>query len=459
VKPTQIVEPERIQSLNDRPARRGQYVLYWMQAAQRADANHALALAVAEADARDLPVVAYFGLTEQYPGANARHFAFMLQGLAETQRTLAERGIRLMVRREPPAAGALALAADAALTVVDAGYLRHQREWRAVAAARSECPFLQVETDVVVPVGVASPKDEFTAATFRPKIRRALARFFVPPPPARAPRRSSLRFDLDAFDIADPAAALERLDVDRSVPPVCGWPGGAAAARARLAAFVAGGLDAYPDRRNDPNAGAVSGLSPYLHFGQLSPLEAALAAQASGSPGAEAFLEELIVRRELAVNFVWYNPAYDGYHGLPSWARADLNRHAKDPRPARYTPAELERAATHDPYWNAAQLELVHTGKMHGYMRMYWGKKILEWSASPRDAFRVAVRLNDRYELDGRDPNGYAGVAWCFGKHDRPWGERPVFGKVRCMVAAGLKRKFDADGYAARMRALAGADA
>jgi deoxyribodipyrimidine photo-lyase len=444
-----MIQPERIQALNDRPERAGRYVLHWMQAAQRARGNHALAHAVREADRRGLPVVAYFGLTESYPAANARHFAFLLAGLAETRRELADRGIRLVVRRESPQTGAVALAREAALTVVDAGYLRHQRAWREAAAARLECPFVQVETDVVVPVTAASPKEEFSAATFRPKLHRALPRFLAPLE-ERAPRRSSLGLDLEGWEFADAAAALAELAVDRSVGPIAGLSGGYSAARHRLEVFLGDRLADYPERRNDPTADALSGLSPYLHFGQIGPLEVALAARATGLPAADVFLEELVVRRELAVNYAWYNPAYDRYEGLPAWARASLAAHAGDRRATPYTVDELERAATHDPYWNAAQTEMVRTGKMHGYMRMYWGKKILEWSATPEAGFAAAVRLNDKYELDGRDANGYAGVAWCFGKHDRPWKERPVFGKIRCMVAGGLRRKFDADAYAVR---------
>jgi deoxyribodipyrimidine photo-lyase len=200
--------------------------------------------------------------------------------------------------------------------------------------------------------------------------------------------------------------------------------------------------------RNDPNEEAVSNLSPYLHFGQISPLYIALEVLKSGDKGAEVFLEELIVRRELSLNFVYYNRAYDKFEGLPHWARQTLREHQKDKREAVYSPDELEKAQTSDPYWNAAQKEMIRTGKMHNYMRMYWGKRIIEWTRTPEEAFRTALSLNNKYELDGRDPNGFTGVAWCFGRHDRPWPNQPVLGKVRIMKASGLRRKFDADAYA-----------
>jgi deoxyribodipyrimidine photo-lyase len=194
----------------------------------------------------------------------------------------------------------------------------------------------------------------------------------------------------------------------------------------------------------------VSHLSPYLHFGQLSAQRVALEAQGYDAdiPAQEAFLEQLVVRRELSDNFCFYEPAYDRFEGLPAWARETLDRHRTDPRPYLYGLEEFEEARTHDPLWNAAQSQMVKTGYMHGYMRMYWAKKILEWTESPEEALRVAIYLNDRYELDGRDPNGYTGIAWCIGGlHDRAWGERPVFGKVRYMSAGGARRKFDAAAY------------
>jgi deoxyribodipyrimidine photo-lyase len=199
--------------------------------------------------------------------------------------------------------------------------------------------------------------------------------------------------------------------------------------------------------RNDPNENYVSNLSPYLHFGQISPLYIALQISRSSGKAVDAFLEELIIRRELSMNFIHFNPKYDSFSGLPAWAKMTLLEHQEDPRKYLYTREELEKALTHDPYWNAAQKEMVITGKMHGYMRMYWGKKILEWTATPQQAFDTALYLNNKYELDGRDPNGFTGVAWCFGKHDRPWARRPIFGNIRYMSEDGLKRKFDADKY------------
>jgi deoxyribodipyrimidine photo-lyase len=231
--------------------------------------------------------------------------------------------------------------------------------------------------------------------------------------------------------------------------------GGYSQARARLESFIEDGrLERFHEERNDPARDGLSHLSPYLHYGQISALEIALEASRHPGPGTESFLEELIVRRELAFNFVAFNADYDRFECLPNWAREDLEIHAADRRPYLYSPGDLEKAQTHDPYWNAAQKELVYRGKIHGYMRMYWGKKILEWSDTPRNAYTTAVYLNDRYSLDGRDPNGYAGVAWCFGKHDRPWAPRPVFGKVRYMNDRGLERKFDIRAYVERVNSL-----
>jgi deoxyribodipyrimidine photo-lyase len=254
-------------------------------------------------------------------------------------------------------------------------------------------------------------------------------------------------------DISDVDGAIARLRVARRARRVSSMRGGTTQARRCLRAFLAKGLARYAEAHGDPGADAISHLSPYLHFGQISPLEVALAVRDAAAPAAsrEAFLEELVVRRELSMNFCAFNRAYDAYGGLPEWARGTLAKHARDRRPYRYAAADLERARTHDPWWNAAQREMVATGFMHSYMRMYWGKKIIEWTEDPVDAFYIALRLNNTYQMDGRDPNSFAGVAWCFGKHDRPWGERPVFGMVRWMSADGLRRKFDMDAYVRRV--------
>ena len=242
--------------------------------------------------------------------------------------------------------------------------------------------------------------------------------------------------------------------MQHSGPPPVTWlkPGSNAALR-RLDYFLEHTLSGYAWRRNDPNQPGQSQLSPYLHFGQLSPQRVAWEVRRlfpSGSPDSDAFLEELIVRRELADNYCFYTPDYDQTTAFPSWAQATLKEHLSDPRPASYLFAQLETAATADPLWNAAQNELVQTGKMHGYLRMYWAKKILEWSSQPQEALEAAVLLNDRYSLDGRDPNGYAGIAWSIGGvHDRPWPSRPVFGKVRSMTFGGAKKKFDTAKYIA----------
>jgi len=450
------IHVERIRSLNERRAGQGRYVLYWMQASQRSAYNHALEYAISQANDLDLPVLVYFGLTIEYPEANARHMAFMIEGLSEVREALEQRGIGMVVWLCSPAEGAVRLGQDAALVVADRGYLRHQRVWRQEAASRIDKLMVQVESDVLVPVETASEKEQWAAATLRPRIHKAW-KHFLAPLEAREVRRRSVQLDLapPGLDLRAPGAALASLPLDWSVKPVSETIGGMQEAQRRLREFIEQRLDHYPVWRNNPALDGASGLSPYLHFGQISPLDIALQVEAAGGPGAQSFLEELIVRRELAINFCYYNTLYDSFASLPAWAQRTLGEHQGDRRDPLYTAEELERAETHDAYWNAAQQQMVWQGKMHGYMRMYWGKKILEWSRTPQEAMRIALALNNKYELDGRDPNGYAGVAWCLGKHDRPWGERPIFGKTRYMSAGGLERKFDMAAYVqqvARMR-------
>jgi deoxyribodipyrimidine photo-lyase len=342
---------------------------------------------------------------------------------------------------------------DAALVVADRGYLRVQRQWRRAVSGQIDRALFEVESDTVVPVEVVSSKREYAAATIRPRIHRHLDRF-MKPVRRTGPKKDSLGFAFDSVNLADLDQVLDTLDIDRSVMPVDWIRGGSTAAHRWLKEFLDNRIDHFADLRNDPSQDYLSNMSPYLHFGQISPLYVALQAAKRRSAGTQAFLEELIVRRELSMNFAWFNRAYDSYSSLPEWARVTLDEHRRDLRPAQYSRDQLERAQTHDPYWNASQREMVHRGKMHGYMRMYWGKKILEWSPTPEEAFAVALYLNNRYEIDGRDANGFTGVAWCFGNHDRPWKERPIFGKVRYMNDRGLRRKFDVDSYVRKTELL-----
>ena len=441
-----MIHPDRIQRTDSRPPGRGKYVLYWMQQAQRAECNHALEYAIEQANALHLPVQAAFVLTA-FPEANRRHYQFMLEGLRETEQRLAARKIGFCLQAGIPEEIVPALARDAALLVSDVGYLRVQRQWRTDVFKRCDCPGVLVETDAVVPVAAASDHAEFAARTLRPKIHQRLAEF-LKPLRALPVAVSATGLSKCSLSLADPAALCHRLGLASGVPPAP-VSGGRAAAEKLLDRFLRHRLAAYPEESGDPVLDGGSHLSAALHFGQISPLEIALrAGRADVSRAAcDAFLEQLILRRELSLNACWFNPGYDRYDTLPAWARATLDRHRRDRRAYTYTRAQWEAGATHDPCWNAAQAEMVRSGRMHNYMRMYWGKKILEWSRTPEEAFETALFLNNKYELDGRDPNGFAGVGWCFGLHDRPWTERPVFGMVRYMNANGLRRKFDIEAY------------
>ena len=445
-----MIPDERIKLLNNKKEKNGDYVLYWMQASQRIEYNHALEYSIIKANSLKKPIVVFFGLTEKFPNANLRNFSFMLEGLYEVGKSLNDIKIKFVIQNISPEIGATEMSNDASLVIVDKGYQRIERHWRNYVANNIDCPLIEIETNTVVPVEEVSTKEEYAAATIRPKIKKLLDQYIVPVDSIES-IKSSLSMDFGSLDIDDPEELLKYLKIDNSVGKAPSLFGGTSEAKSHLDMFIKKKLDRYDDLRNNPNLDYFSNMSPYLHFGQISPLFIALKILQSESPGKESYLEELIVRRELSMNYVYFNPNYDSYGGLPDWCKRTLEFHEKDPREYIYSLKELENANTHDPYWNAAQKEMTYSGKMHGYMRMYWGKKVIEWSESPKDAYEILIYLNDKYELDGRDANGYTGVAWCFGKHDRPWAERKIFGNIRYMNDKGLKRKFDPDAYAKKI--------
>jgi deoxyribodipyrimidine photo-lyase len=436
----------------------GKAVVYWMQRAQRASDNAALDVAIHAANALRLPLVAFFGLTPAYPNANRRHYAFLAEGLPEIARDLRTRGAGFVLRRHPDHDVArFCHDVRAALLVGDENPLREPERWRRDAANRLRVPFWTVDADVVVPTTLLG-KEQYAARTIRPRLRPLIPRFLEAAPEPRA--RAAWRGGGTVAGLPAVEETVDALAVDGSAAPVTTLRGGTARARRLLNRFLRERLHGYAEGRNHPEFDATSQLSPYLHFGHIGPREVARAVRDADAPreDRDAFLEEFIVRRELATNFVRFNPRYDSLDGCEPWAVRTLEAHRADSREPRYTLSRLEAADTHDPLWNAAQVQMVETGWMHGYVRMYWAKKILEWTRDPAEAFDAAVLLNDRYELDGRDPNGYAGIAWAIGgKHDRAWGpERAIYGTVRYMSFASTSRKFDCARYIRRVEESTG---
>jgi deoxyribodipyrimidine photo-lyase len=434
----------------------GECVVYWMQRSQRATDSPALNVAVDAANLLRKPVVVFFQLLPRAHHANLRHYEFMLQGLEEIGSALRKRRVGFVVGRYPEHSF-LRFCAEVkpCLVIGDENPLRESERAKARVAEKLSAPFWTVDADVIVPTRLFG-KEHYAARTIRPKLHALLAQFFKPlaNPAAHVEWRRPAR--LRSFDAV--VTRLNDFAIDRSVAPVSTFPGGAAAARRTLATFLRTRLKGYATQRNRPEIDGTSQLSPYLHFGQIGAHAVAIAVKKADAPAVDrkAFLEEFIVRRELAINFVRFNPQYDSFNAGEPWANHTLRNHARDRRQFLYTERQLENAETHDPLWNAAQKQMVLTGWMHGYPRMYWAKKILEWSPSPAEAFAIAVRLNDRYELDGRDPNGYAGIAWAIvGKHDRAWGpERPVYGKIRYMSYESTSRKFNSRAYIERIAAI-----
>lgn len=427
---------------------------------QRAQDNWALLRASELAREHDVPLVVVFNLVPKFLDATERMFGFMLKGLKETEEALRGKGVPFYLLNGLPADTLPQYVRDMqpVAVVCDMSPLRVPMAWCTdVAKQLGDVPLYQVDAHNVVPVWVASDKQECGARTIRKKIQQKLPEFLTGFPPLPEQDKSWL----DEFGGMPPNvdwAAVDRfLEIDRSVKEVSWIRPGACAARKALDKFCEERTLAQYIHRNDPLTCTQSGLSPWLHFGQLGPQRAALAVRAAGTGEAaaasEEFIEEAVVRRELSDNYCFYNPLYDQILGAALWAQETLKTHEKDKRQHLYTEEQLEQANTHDDLWNGAQNELRGAGKMHGFMRMYWTKKILEWTKTPEEALRIGNKLNDKYSLDGRDPNGYVGVAWSImGAHDMGWTERPIFGKIRFMNYDGCKRKFKVREYEERWK-------
>ena len=443
------IAPQRVRLLKEGKDTGGP-VVYWMTREQRVADNWALLLAQNFAMKHKRPLVVIFCLVPDYPAANIRHYGFMLKGLQDVEHNLQKLEIPfILLPGNPPETLARYLKKiKGAFLVTDFDPLRIKRFWQNEVAASMEGSFYVVDGHNIVPCWHASPKQEYGAYTLRPKLKKLLPGFLCDFPAIESHSVDSKKISAAPVDWQK----MYRYVTDHSVQEVDWLIPGETAARVTAERFVKEGLQNYIQNRNDPNLDGQSNISPYLHFGHVAPQRVAMLVNGSNiyAEAKEAFLEELITRRELADNFCYYNENYDRFEGFPNWARKTLDEHRADKREYQYSRETFERGKTHDELWNAAQHQMVEWGKMHGYLRMYWAKKILEWSASPEQALKTALCLNDRYELDGRDPNGYTGIAWSMGGvHDRAWKERTVLGKIRYMSYAGCVRKFDVKQYIA----------
>jgi deoxyribodipyrimidine photo-lyase len=462
------VEPTRIRALNRVPLREGaKYVLYWSQMNRRVESNHALAYAVQLANDRDVPLLVYEGLTYAYRGANDRIHTFVLEGVPETAASLrrlhAGYFFYLRSRRSSPNDVLYRLAADAVCVVTDDYPVFIAADHNGSVPEKIGVAYVAVDSSCVVPMSV-HPKQAYAAFSIRPKIHAELPKYLTPMEPVRLKRRWSdellpaalkeLRTEVTAADTPRLVAGCE---INHSVKPSISFTGGACAAQKHLDVFLNERLSRYARDKNQPSKRATSDLSPYLHFGQISSLEVALRTRDHAKEHKlmdGEFLEELIVRRELSFNFARFSPGVETLDILPDWCRKTMAKHASDQRPHLYSREQLETAQTGDPLWNAAQKELLLRGKIQGYYRMYWGKKVIEWTRTYEEARRLLIEFHDVYALDGRDPNTYANVLWLFGLHDRPWFERPVFGQLRYMSFEGMRRKTDIAAYINEIAAL-----
>lgn len=437
---------KRVRQLNNHQVKQGP-VFYWMQREHRVNDNWALLYAQKLAKENNADFAVIFCLRTHAVDFTERLITFMLDGLKEVEKSLAKHDIPFyfLIGNPPEEIPAFLAKQDAGALVTEFHSLRMERSWRESIAEKIEIPTYEVDTRNIIPCWVTSPKQEFGAYTLRPKYQKQLPFYLDIFPNVAKQTNTKLKIKPIDWEEID-----KQVNKDTSVKKLTWIKPGEKAAREKLREFIFDKLPTYHETRNDPTLDGQSGLSPYLHFGHISAQRVVLEIQKHKIPtvAEEAFIEELTVRRELADNFCYYNKNYDTPAGFPRWAQETLDEHLYDKREHVYTLGQLEKAETHDELWNAAMTQALKTGVMHGWIRMYWAKKIFEWSKSPADAMKHATYLMDKWFIDGRESNGFTGIAWSIGGvHDRAWFERPVFGKVRYMNYNGARRKFDIKKY------------
>lgn len=447
---------ERVQLLNDKNEnKKAKYIMYWMQIFKRTYDNHALKFAIEKANELDLPLLVYEGLKFYYPWASDRIHTFILEGVEEKREEFEKLGITyifyLQKNNKSPKQTVKKIAKDAAVIVTDDFPCFIIPEHNQAIVEKAEIPVYAVDSNGIIPMSKFE-KENYGAYTIRPRIHKILDEYFIPFEEVKIKnKKTDIKVDcpdtlINSKNIAELVATC---DIDHSVKPSPIYHGGTKNGRKRLKKFVKEILPNYNITRNKPEIDGSSRLSSYLHFGFLSALEVAIAVKDSDAPeeAKDEFLEELIVRRELAYNFTNFNDKYDSLDSLPDWVQQTMREHVDDERPEVFTLKELENCETYDELWNATQREMNETGEVHNYVRMLWGKLVIQWTKNYEDAFAILEHLNNKYCLDGRNPNSYAGILWCFGKHDRAWKEREIFGKIRYMTSNSTGKKFDSKKY------------
>jgi deoxyribodipyrimidine photo-lyase len=449
-----MINQKRIRNINNLTYVSGP-VVYWMSRDQRFRDNWALLYCQKKAIEHQVPMVVVFCLVPRFLGATKRQYLFMIEGLQHIETDLRRFHIhfRLLCGGPEVKIPRFLNRIKAGLLIIDFDPLKIKQKWKKDVTQKIKIPVCEVDSHNIVPCWIASDKQEYAAYTFRPKIHKKLFEFLEPFPELQV-HPFPLKSEIPQTDWKQ---IKQDLKIKSTNPYQSYFKSGEDEAFKMLEHFINQKLNHYAATRNDPTKDGVSDLSPYLHFGQISAQKIAyqITHTEADITSKDAFLEESIVRRELSDNFCYYNPYYNSPDGFPDWAKKTLAAHQQDKRDPVYTLEQFENGDTYDKLWNTCQMEMVKKGKMHGYMRMYWAKKILEWSSSVEEAMHNAITLNDRYELDGRDPNGYTGIAWSIGGvHDRAWSERPIFGKVRYMSERGCRSKFNVDRYIQCINAL-----
>lgn len=446
------MQRERIHKINNFPTnKKGEYVFYWVQTGLRIEFNYSLYFAIQQANKLNKPLLVFFALKE-FPWGNLRQYQFLKEGIIEFKKNLENLGVNFLIKKVNDFDEIIKETKSACLVVADFGYLKNQRYWRELISQKINIPFFEIESDVLVPIKVISLKKINFAFQIRRKIFNTLPYFSSKLSlPEIKNKTKIINQDIKTINFL-----FDNLKIDFGVKPTR-FIGGEQQANKILKIFINNKLSYYKNYHRDPSKDIQSNLSAYLHFGFISPVKIVneiLKNYSLKDENVIAFFDELLVWRELCRNFVYFEKNYDNWKNLPSWAIKTLDFHQNDKKRYLYSLKDLENGKTYDVYWNAAQKEMVIGGKMHNYMRMYWAKKIIEWTKDWRQAYQWLIYLNDKYELDGRDPNGYGGIAWSFGQFDHPWKERKIFGKVRYMNDKGLERKFNMKLYLEKIENL-----